>query len=123
MVDYKKAYNKYHKSPKYKKDRAARNKARRKALKEERSRRVDLTMFTTLMPIHEIIVQRILLLLIGVQTGDNLNTEIEEKLMPDKLKKKLKAKANKKGFKGKKADAYVYGTMRKTGWKPKKEKT
>ena len=34
MVDYKKAYNKYHKSPKYKKDRAARNKARRKALKE-----------------------------------------------------------------------------------------
>jgi len=80
-------------------------------------------MFTTLMPIHEIIVQRILLLLIGVQTEDNLNIEIEEKLMPDKLKKKLKAKANKKGFKGKKADAYVYGTMRKTGWKPKKEKT
>jgi len=34
MVDYKKAYNKYHKSPKYKKDRAARDKARRKALKE-----------------------------------------------------------------------------------------
>ncbi len=34
MVDYKKAYNKYHKQPKYKKDRAARNKARRKALKE-----------------------------------------------------------------------------------------
>jgi len=32
MVDYKKAYNKYHKTPKYKKDRAARNKARRKAL-------------------------------------------------------------------------------------------
>ena len=43
--------------------------------------------------------------------------------MPDKLKKKLKAKAKKEGFKGKKADAYVYGTMRKTGWKPKKEKT
>ena len=37
--------------------------------------------------------------------------------------KKLKAKANKKGFKGNKADAYIYGTMRKTGWKPKKEKT
>ena len=34
MVDYKKEYNKYHKQPKYKKDRAARNKARRKALKE-----------------------------------------------------------------------------------------
>ena len=36
MVDYKKAYNKYHKQPKYKKDRAARNKARRKALREGR---------------------------------------------------------------------------------------
>ena len=34
MVDYKKAYNKYHKQPRYKKERAARNKARRKALKE-----------------------------------------------------------------------------------------
>ena len=32
MVDYRKAYLKYHKTPKYKKDRAARNKARRKAL-------------------------------------------------------------------------------------------
>ena len=42
--------------------------------------------------------------------------------MPDKLKKKLKAKAKRKGFKGERADAYVYGTMRKTGWKPKKEK-
>ena len=36
MVDYKKAYNKYHKLPKYKKDRAARNKARRKALRDGR---------------------------------------------------------------------------------------
>jgi len=43
--------------------------------------------------------------------------------LPDKLKKKLKAKAKEKGFKGKKADAYIYGTMRKTGWKTKKEKT
>ena len=34
MVDYKKAYNKYHKQPRYKKERAARNKARRKSLKE-----------------------------------------------------------------------------------------
>ena len=34
MVDYRKAYLKYHKQPKYKKDRAARNKSRRKALKE-----------------------------------------------------------------------------------------
>jgi len=36
MVDYRKAYLKYHITPKYKKDRAARNKARRKALKEGR---------------------------------------------------------------------------------------
>ena len=42
--------------------------------------------------------------------------------MPKKLEKKLKAKAKVKGFKGEQADAYVYGTMRKTGWKPKKEK-
>jgi len=42
--------------------------------------------------------------------------------LPDKLKKKLKAKAKKKGFKEKKTKAYIYGTMRKTGWKPSKEK-
>ena len=42
--------------------------------------------------------------------------------MPKEMEKSLKAQAKKKGFKGKKADAYVYGTMRKTGWKPKKEK-
>ena len=36
MVDYKKAYNKYHKQPRYKKERAARNKARRKALKNKK---------------------------------------------------------------------------------------
>lgn len=35
---------------------------------------------------------------------------------------KLKAEAAKKGLKGERADAYVYGTMRKTGWKPKREK-
>ena len=46
MVDYKKAYNKYHKQPKYKKDRAARNKARRKALREGRVKKVELMMFT-----------------------------------------------------------------------------
>ena len=42
--------------------------------------------------------------------------------MPEKLEKELKAKARKKGFKGKRADKYVYGVMRKTGWKPKREK-
>ncbi len=41
--------------------------------------------------------------------------------MPKALEKKLKAQAKKKGYKGKRADAYVYGTLRKTGWKPKKK--
>ena len=38
--------------------------------------------------------------------------------MPKKLEKNLKSKANQKGLSGDRADAYVYGTMRKTGWKP-----
>jgi hypothetical protein len=42
--------------------------------------------------------------------------------MPKKLEKKLKASAKKRGLRGEKADAYVYGTLRKTGWKPKKKK-
>jgi hypothetical protein len=40
--------------------------------------------------------------------------------MPKALEKKLKAEAKKKGLKGKKADKYIYGTLRKTGWKPSK---
>jgi len=43
--------------------------------------------------------------------------------MPKKMEKKLKRQAKKKGLKGKKAKAYVYGTMRKTGWKPKRERS
>jgi hypothetical protein len=39
--------------------------------------------------------------------------------MPKVMEKKLKVEAKKKGLRGKKADAYIYGTMRKTGWKPK----
>jgi hypothetical protein len=42
--------------------------------------------------------------------------------MPKALERKLKAEAKKKGFTGKKAGAYVYGTLRKTGWKPSKKK-
>ena len=42
--------------------------------------------------------------------------------MPKALEQKLKRQARKKGLKGKRADAYVYGTMRKTGWMPKREK-
>jgi len=40
--------------------------------------------------------------------------------MPKELEKKLKAEAKKK-FPGNKErqDKYIYGTLRKTGWKPK----
>jgi hypothetical protein len=34
----------------------------------------------------------------------------------------LKAEAKKKGFSGERADAYVYGTLRKTGWTPSTQK-
>lgn len=40
--------------------------------------------------------------------------------MPKKLERKLKRQAKKKGIKDE--DAYVYGTLRKTGWKPKRER-
>lgn len=39
--------------------------------------------------------------------------------MPKKLEDKLKREASKKGLSGKRKDAYVFGAMRKTGWKPK----
>lgn len=38
--------------------------------------------------------------------------------MPKRLEAALKRQAAKKGLKGKRKAAYVYGTMRKTGWKP-----
>jgi hypothetical protein len=41
--------------------------------------------------------------------------------MPKKLERKLKAQAKKKGMSKKKMGKYVYGTLRKTGWKPKKK--
>jgi len=41
--------------------------------------------------------------------------------MPKALERQLKNQAAKKGFKGERADAYVYGTMRKTGWRPTRE--
>ena len=43
--------------------------------------------------------------------------------MPKKLHTKLRRQARKKGLTGKRADAYVYGTMRKTGWRPNRRKT
>jgi hypothetical protein len=41
--------------------------------------------------------------------------------MPKALERKLKIEARKKGLKGERADAYVYGTLRRTGWRPKKK--
>jgi len=42
--------------------------------------------------------------------------------MPKALEKKLKSQALKKGLGKKRTDKFVYGTLRKTGWKPKREK-
>ena len=39
--------------------------------------------------------------------------------MPKKLEEALKREAEKKGLKGDRKDAYVYGGMRKTVWTPK----
>lgn len=38
--------------------------------------------------------------------------------MPEEMERKLKRTAKKRGYGEKRSDAYVYGTMRKTGWKP-----
>lgn len=42
--------------------------------------------------------------------------------MPAEMERKLKARAKAMGLKGAHADAYVYGTMRKTGWVPSTQK-
>ena len=42
--------------------------------------------------------------------------------MPKKLERKLKAEAKAKGLSSRATDAYVYGTLRQTGWKPKRER-
>jgi len=42
--------------------------------------------------------------------------------MPKELHDKLKRQARKKGYKGERADRYVYGTMNKIEGKKKKKK-
>ncbi len=44
--------------------------------------------------------------------------------MPKAMERALKAKARKKfgSSTSKRARAYIYGTMRKTGWRPKKRR-
>jgi hypothetical protein len=44
----------------------------------------------------------------------------EEKIK--KVEEKLREQARKKGLSGDRADAYVFGGKRKTGWKPKRER-
>lgn len=42
--------------------------------------------------------------------------------MPKKMEKALLKAAKKKGLSKKRTGAYVYGSLRKTGWKPNREK-
>jgi len=42
--------------------------------------------------------------------------------MPKKEEEALMREADKKGLKGKRKDAYVYGTLRKQGWTPSTQK-
>ena len=42
--------------------------------------------------------------------------------MPKALERELAKIATGKGLKGKRKDAYIFGTLRKTGWKPEREK-
>ena len=42
--------------------------------------------------------------------------------MPKAMEQALMREANKKGLSKERTGAYVYGTMRKAGWKPKKRK-
>jgi len=42
--------------------------------------------------------------------------------MPKPLEQKLRKEARKKGFSEERSNAYVYGTMRKTGWTPGSKK-
>ncbi len=41
--------------------------------------------------------------------------------MPKVLERALRKQGKAKGLKGEHLAAYIYGTMRKTGWKPKKK--
>ena len=43
--------------------------------------------------------------------------------MPKKLERKLRVQANKhKSWSKERKNAYVYGSLRKTGWRPSREK-
>ncbi len=42
--------------------------------------------------------------------------------MPKALERQLMKEGRAKGFTGERLNAYVYGTLRKTGWVPEREK-
>ena len=42
--------------------------------------------------------------------------------MPKELENKLKHQASNKNWSEEKKNAYIYGTLRKTGWKPSTQK-
>jgi len=42
--------------------------------------------------------------------------------MPKEMEEALMREAEKKGLTGERKNAFVYGTMRKHGWEPKKQK-
>ena len=42
--------------------------------------------------------------------------------MPAEMERKLKAQAKKKDFSKERTGAYVYGSLRKTGWTPSHQK-
>jgi hypothetical protein len=41
--------------------------------------------------------------------------------MPKALEIRLRREARRKGLTGRRADAYVYGSLRRTGWKPRRK--
>jgi hypothetical protein len=41
--------------------------------------------------------------------------------MPKPLERELQRMCRKRGYSKEKCDRYVYGTLRKTGWKPKRK--
>ena len=51
-------------------------------------------------------------------SGNVVLSESHE-IMPKEMEKNLKSQARKKGMSRERTNAFVYGTMRKTGWKPK----
>ena len=42
--------------------------------------------------------------------------------MPKKVERKARKQGKKKGLTGKRLDVYVYAVLRKTGWKPPRER-